>query len=86
MSAIPEDFVDISGDGGLLKKIIKEGTGELPPKGYEIRAHYTGTLDDGTVFDSSVKRGQEFKFTLGVRNVILGWVIILMLKKMQNIK
>ena len=74
-TTIPEGFIDISGDGGLLKKIIKEGTGDLPPEGCEVRAHYTGTLDDGTVFDSSVKRGKEFKFTLGTRNVILGWVI-----------
>lgn len=68
-----QQFLDISGDGGLLKKVLKEGTGDVPKEGDEIRAHYTGKLDDGSVFDSSVSRGKEFKFTLGRRNVIKGW-------------
>jgi len=68
-----DGFLDLSGDGGLLKKVIAEGEGDLPEEGYEIRAHYTGTLDDGTKFDSSVDRGQEFKFTLGKGKVIKGW-------------
>ncbi len=68
-------FLDISGgDGGVYKKVIKEGSGVVPSSGDEVRAHYTGTLDDGTVFDSSVKRGREFKFTIGVNHVIRGWV------------
>jgi peptidylprolyl isomerase len=58
---------------GLLKKIIKEGEGEFPNAGDEVRAHYTGTLQDGSVFDSSRTRGKEFKFTLGQGNVIKGW-------------
>ena len=69
------EFFDISGgDGGVLKKIVKEGSGSVPSAGDEVRAHYTGTLDDGAVFDSSVKRGREFKFTIGVNHVIKGWV------------
>ena len=68
------DFVDISGDGGLLKKITSEGSGdEMPAAGDEVRAHYTGTLDDGTKFDSSVDRGTEFKFKIGKGQVIKGW-------------
>jgi peptidylprolyl isomerase len=58
---------------GLLKKIIKEGEGEFPNAGDEVRAHYTGTLQDRSVFDSSRTRGKEFKFTLGQGNVIKGW-------------
>jgi len=67
------DYVDLSGDGGILKKIIQEGTGNCPNSGDEIRAHYTGTLEDGTKFDSSVDRGQEFKFKIGKGSVIKGW-------------
>ena len=68
-----EGFIDISGDGGLLKKITKEGTGEVPQQGFEIDCDYTRTLEDGTKFDSSRDRGQHFKFTLGVGQVIKGW-------------
>ena len=65
---------DISGDGGLLKKILTEGTGDATPEsGMEISAHYTGTLDDGTKFDSSRDRGTVFKFQIGQGRVIKGW-------------
>ena len=74
MSELSSDFVDVSGDGGILKKITREGRGdETPQPGNEVRAHYTGTLEDGTEFDSSVKRGKEFKFTIGQGQVIKGW-------------
>jgi len=67
-------FVDVNGDGGLLKKILVEGNGDdTPPSGYEVIAHYTGTLDDGSKFDSSRDRGQPFKFTIGRGQVIKGW-------------
>uniref|UniRef100_A0A1B0DBC0 peptidylprolyl isomerase n=1 Tax=Phlebotomus papatasi TaxID=29031 RepID=A0A1B0DBC0_PHLPP len=42
-------------------------------KGDLVHMHYTGTLEDGTVFDSSVERGQYFTFTLGTGQVIKGW-------------
>lgn len=67
------EYIDLSGDGGLLKKIIKEGEGDFPKPLNEIEAHYTGTLDDGTVFDSSYNRNKPFKFTVGKGQVIKGW-------------
>lgn len=74
MSSFDETgYVDISGDGGLLKKIIEEGHGDSPKPYDEVEAHYTGTLDDGTIFDSSRKRGTTFKFTIGKGQVIKGW-------------
>jgi hypothetical protein len=51
--------VNLTTDGGLLKKILKEGVGEATPEaGMNVTAHYTGTLDDGTKFDSSRDRGK----------------------------
>ncbi|HLD95585.1 MAG TPA: FKBP-type peptidyl-prolyl cis-trans isomerase [Alphaproteobacteria bacterium] len=49
------------------------GTGKEAKAGDRIRAHYTGQLEDGTVFDSSHNRNQPLKFTLGVGQVIKGW-------------
>jgi|EP01033_Poteriospumella_lacustris_P002230 peptidylprolyl isomerase len=66
-------YIDISGDGGLLKKVLAEGSGDSPQPGDEVEAHYVGTLDDGTVFDSSRSRGKPFKFQIGKRQVIKGW-------------
>ena len=53
--------------------ITQPGTGETPPNGAKITAHYTGTLLDGTVFDSSVTRGTPFQFELGKGRVIKCW-------------
>jgi FKBP-type peptidyl-prolyl cis-trans isomerase len=58
---------------GLGIKILKEGTGELPQPGKQVTVHYTGSLEDGTIFDSSVSRGQPFSFSLGMGQVIKGW-------------
>ena len=69
-----EGFVDITGDGGILKKVLKEGDGiNFPPLGNKVQAHYTGTLLDGTKFDSSRDRGRPFEFTIGKGEVIKGW-------------
>lgn len=62
---------------GLQYEIIKEGNGPKPKATDQVECHYHGTLIDGTVFDSSVERGQPATF--GVNQVIPGWVEALQL-------
>lgn len=52
---------------------VQEGTGEVAAAGKSVSVHYTGTLFNGTKFDSSLDRGQPFVFTLGAGQVIQGW-------------
>ena len=62
-----EADVSTAKDGGVIKKVLAKGTSdERPDKGDEVVVHYTGTLLDGTKFDSSVDRGDPFKFRLGL--------------------
>jgi hypothetical protein len=59
---------------GVEKEIITAGDGvTFPKRGQELTMHYTGTLLDGTVFDSSVRKGRPFKFKIGIGAVIRGW-------------
>eukprot|EP01056_Protomagalhaensia_sp_Gyna25_P005325 Protomagalhaensia_sp_Gyna_25__5324@NODE_66_length_5710_cov_131_847117_g49_i0_p2_GENE_NODE_66_length_5710_cov_131_847117_g49_i0NODE_66_length_5710_cov_131_847117_g49_i0_p2_ORF_typecomplete_len297_score55_88FKBP_C/PF00254_28/1_9e32TPR_19/PF14559_6/0_00072TPR_19/PF14559_6/2_1e09TPR_16/PF13432_6/4_3e06TPR_16/PF13432_6/3_5e05TPR_11/PF13414_6/3_4e03TPR_11/PF13414_6/2e05TPR_11/PF13414_6/0_78TPR_11/PF13414_6/0_0032TPR_1/PF00515_28/0_00076TPR_1/PF00515_28/9_7TPR_1/PF00515_28/3e03TPR_1/PF00515_28/0_00038T len=67
------EFVDLLGNGKVLKAIIQPGTGERPPVNSDVRVHYRGTLLDGTEFDSSYKRNEPFTFTIGEGQVIKGW-------------
>ena len=55
----------------LQYEIVKEGTGRQPKASDTVRCHYEGTLIDGTVFDSSYRRGMPAEF--GLRQVIAGW-------------
>jgi len=62
---------------GLQYEVIAGGTGETPLASDKVKVHYHGTLIDGTVFDSSVSRGEPATF--GVTQVISGWVEALQL-------
>ena len=64
---------------GLQYEVLTEGTGEMPGATDKVTVHYTGTLMDGTVFDSSVDRGEPATF--GVNQVIAGWTEALQLMK-----
>lgn len=57
----------------LQIEIIKEGSGPKSKTGDTLSVHYTGTLQNGTKFDSSLDRGTPFEFTLGQNRVIQGW-------------
>ncbi|MCQ2378514.1 MAG: FKBP-type peptidyl-prolyl cis-trans isomerase, partial [Victivallaceae bacterium] len=56
---------------GLQYEILREGSGKQPGRNSKVRVHYTGTLLDGKVFDSSVARGEPAEF--GLDQVVAGW-------------
>lgn len=64
---------------GLQYEVLAEGAGESPAATDQVVVHYTGKLIDGTVFDSSVERGEPATF--GVTQVIPGWVEALQMMK-----
>lgn len=67
----------VTTESGLQYEIITEGTGEIPTSASTVKVHYHGTLIDGSVFDSSVERGEPATF--GVTRVIKGWTEALQL-------
>lgn len=66
-----EGIQEIKTASGLKYWDIKEGSGESPARSDDVKVHYSGWLTDGTLFDSSVKRGQPAQFRLN--RVIKGW-------------
>lgn len=79
MAAMSEESIDqrwpdaVRTASGLRYVVEREGAGTPPQRGQSIRAHYTGRLLDGSVFDSSVERGEPLEFPVGVGMVIAGW-------------
>lgn len=60
-------------ESGLVYVCTQPGKGVQPQAGQNVKVHYTGKLLDGTVFDSSVERGEPISFALGMGQVIPGW-------------
>ena len=60
-------------EGNLKIEILRQGSGEKAEDGDTIAVHYTGILENGTKFDSSLDRGTPFTFVLGAGQVIKGW-------------
>lgn len=66
-------------ESGIQYRVLKEGSGKSPQANDDVTVHYVGKLADGTVFDSSVERGEPATF--GVSQVIPGWTEALQLMK-----
>ena len=60
-------------ESGLTYAIVSSGQGETAQDGNVVTVHYKGKLEDGSVFDSSLERGEPIVFTLGKGQVITGW-------------
>jgi FKBP-type peptidyl-prolyl cis-trans isomerase FkpA len=59
--------------GGVKVEVLKKGSGVEAKKGDTVEVHYTGWLEDGEKFDSSVDKGDPFSFVIGAGQVIPGW-------------
>lgn len=75
MAQLPDSTENnvVTTESGLQYVDIEEGTGATPQAGQTVFVHYTGTLEDGTKFDSSRDRNRPFSFPLGAGRVIRGW-------------
>lgn len=69
-------------ESGLQYEVITQGEGESPDENDKVNVHYHGTLPDGTVFDSSIERGEPISFP--VNGVIKGWTEALQLMKVGD--
>lgn len=63
----------VTTESGLKYVDLVEGSGATPQTGQTVTVHYTGTLEDGTKFDSSRDRDRPFSFRIGTGQVIRGW-------------
>ena len=71
---LADEKIDEKIESNELKiEVLKEGTGKEAENGDNVSVHYTGTLKDGTKFDSSLDGGTPFVFALGIGQVIQGW-------------
>lgn len=72
-----EAYLEATNDNGKVERMViedvKVGDGDAVKAGDTVAVHYIGTLQDGTEFDNSKKRGQAFEFTVGGGQVIKGW-------------
>ena len=64
---------EVTTSSGLQYIDLKVGTGATAQAGQTVTVHYTGWLENGKKFDSSIDRGQPFSFPLGAGRVIKGW-------------
>ena len=69
---LPKETI-VTTPSGLKYAEIEVGTGAIPKAGQKVTVHYTGTLENGKKFDSSLDRGQPFQFQIGIGQVIKGW-------------
>ena len=67
------DYINVTEDGGVKKKILKEGSGEQPADGNEVHVNYIGRNKDNKVFDQT--KDKPFTFKLGSHTVIKGWEV-----------
>jgi peptidylprolyl isomerase len=63
----------VTTDSGLQYEDLAVGSGASPTTGQKVTVHYTGTLEDGSKFDSSLDRNRPFEFQIGIGQVIKGW-------------
>src|SRR3989338_8840153 len=71
--SMAENNQEVTTPSGLKYVDQVVGTGEVAVAGKTVNVHYTGWLENGKKFDSSVDRGEPFEFTLGIGEVIKGW-------------
>jgi FKBP-type peptidyl-prolyl cis-trans isomerase FkpA len=70
---LPESGKSVTTASGLMYTDLVAGNGPSPVAGKHVKVHYTGWLENGTKFDSSLDHGQPFVFTIGAGQVIPGW-------------